>query len=230
MKKIAILLSILFVGHLASTCVASRMAVLFSPRDKPTTKLIELINGAQKTIQAAVYMLTDVTIAQALINAKKNRNVEVTLILDQISTDKRYGKAELLAQNGIKLLVFDPKSSVLRDKFSFNKWAFNNPIMHNKFGIFDGTTLWTGSFNWTVSANILNCENVIITDNREMCKTYSAYHKELVQNRCNPYVPETAAAKAKRTLPSFREQVLSALQTTTDDLSLREKIQTILIE
>lgn len=210
-------------------CSASRISVLFSPHDKPTTKLLELINSAQKTIHAAVYMLTDKTIAQALINAKKNRNVDVKIILDRISTDKRFGKADFLTQNGVTVAIFDSKLLPAHRAFtSDNRWTFDNPIMHNKIGIFDGKTVWTGSFNWTVSANIMNCENVIITDNRELCKTYSAHFKELLQTRCKPYVPETD--KPHRAVTPLREQIAAALNSTADDLILRERISTILIE
>jgi phosphatidylserine/phosphatidylglycerophosphate/cardiolipin synthase-like enzyme len=54
--------------------------------------------------------------------------------------------------------------------------------MHNKFALLDNKT-WTGSFNWTWSANIKNQENVIFTDELEVCKKYEKYF-EILKKRC----------------------------------------------
>ena len=43
--------------------------------------------------------------------------------------------------------------------------------MHNKFAILD-QKVWTGSFNWTISANKRNQENVVLLDEVDVCKKY----------------------------------------------------------
>jgi phosphatidylserine/phosphatidylglycerophosphate/cardiolipin synthase-like enzyme len=40
-------------------------------------------------------------------------------------------------------------------------------LMHEKFGIFDDT-IWLGSFNWTLSANSLNKEDIVIFKNKKV--------------------------------------------------------------
>ncbi|KXS14050.1 phospholipase D/nuclease [Gonapodya prolifera JEL478] len=46
-------------------------------------------------------------------------------------------------------------------------------MMHNKFGIFDGKKLLTGSFNWTRNAQIVNNENFLIIDQPSIVKHYA---------------------------------------------------------
>lgn len=42
-------------------------------------------------------------------------------------------------------------------------------LMHNKFCVFDGKLLITGSYNWTYSAEMRNAENIIATDEENVC-------------------------------------------------------------
>lgn len=140
--------------------------VFFSPFDKPTQRLLELINGAQKSIHAAVYMITDKKIAEALANAKNQRGVDVQIITDKISYESIYGKGKFLEQQGIDLYVyFNSNRDTIKTKQRFSI----NPIMHHKFAIFDRLKVWTGSFNWTASANRYNQENVLLTDEKDVC-------------------------------------------------------------
>lgn len=226
MKTLSAFLSFLFLAFLTlSTVHPTVMTALFSPEDRTTQTLLEMISNARKSIHAAVYFLTDKVIAQALIDAKKSRNIDVKIILDPISTDPKYGKADLLAGGNIDTFVFNPKIKPAKTILnSPDRWGFNGPIMHNKFAIFDHATVWTGSFNWTVSANVANCENVIITNNREICKKYEQYFATLLENRCSKY---DARAK-KRTLSSLRQNVIDALKLTDDDAVLLEKLTLIM--
>lgn len=51
--------------------------------------------------------------------------------------------------------------------------------MHNKFCIFDKSILITGSYNWTYSAERRNAENIIITDEENVCNDYAKYFTDL---------------------------------------------------
>jgi len=44
--------------------------------------------------------------------------------------------------------------------------------MHNKVGIFDGTGLVTGSYNWTNNAEYYSYENAIFTDEKDIIGKY----------------------------------------------------------
>lgn len=175
----------------------STAEVLFSPDDHPTSRLLELINGAHNKIHAAVYMLTDKDIAQALVNAKK-RGVHVKIILDPTSVDTKYGKGKLLIENKIDTFVF----TTPRHK---KKQTFHLPIMHNKFALIDNK-LWTGSFNWTISANKQNQENVIITDDQGMYQRFER-HFAILEKRCIAYAqPQQADAREHEALPPSEKE------------------------
>lgn len=51
--------------------------------------------------------------------------------------------------------------------------------MHNKFGIFDGKKLITGSFNWTASADQKNAENLLVLDDPVLIKRFQTRFDKL---------------------------------------------------
>jgi len=185
MRQRAICWIVLNTVILLSNLHAEISMVLFSPDDHPKTKLIELINKASKKIHAAVYMLTDKQIAHALIEAKK-RNIDVKIIVDKSSMDSSFGKGKLLKQHKIQTLVFKTRRRLPamagRHPKAESKSTWGTPLMHNKFALIDNT-VWTGSFNWTKSANERNEENVYLTDNIAVYKRYEERF-EVLAKRC----------------------------------------------
>ncbi|MCK4650627.1 DUF1669 domain-containing protein [Candidatus Babeliales bacterium] len=148
--------------------------VFFSPKDKLSSKLIEQINSTKKRIYAAVYMITDIRIARALIEAKNTRNIDVQIVTDKVSVESESGKIDFLKENGIEIFVFKPP---------IKKYKRFEKKMHNKFALFDNRS-WTGSFNWTLSADKRNKENVIYTDDIKICKSYEKEFEELKRSCC----------------------------------------------
>jgi len=216
-----IFLSILLVP---SITLFSKNTVLFSPYDKPTTTLLSLIKETKKTLQVAMYCLTDKRIADALIEAH-NRGVTLTLFLDTYSTDG-YGKADMLADAGIDVFIFQPKRNInflsgnlLEDVRSFDF----NPIMHNKYAIFDSKKVWTGSFNWTYSADKRNWENALIINDKIIITEYEE-NFEMLREHCQKYV----SLHQKLSSPSLREKIESALQAAKTDDELQQVLITIL--
>ena len=161
-KKLMIVVLCLYISSAQGLC-----QILFTPRDDIRSQLIQLIKQERKSIDAAVYMFTDKTIAQALIDAYV-RGVKVRVILDQISMGERYGKGVFLQNNGVAVVVHATSGGN----------AFTMPIMHHKFFLFgqNGITgtelLWTGSYNCTASASTIHDENVIITDDVQAIQEY----------------------------------------------------------
>jgi phosphatidylserine/phosphatidylglycerophosphate/cardiolipin synthase-like enzyme len=150
--------------------------VFFSPDDRPASRLVQLINESHTKIYAAIYMITDKNIAEALVCAKK-RGVAVQVIVDPSSMEGSYGKGQLLKTGNVDLFVFGNDKSQRR--------SFHQPLMHNKFAVIDNK-VWTGSFNWTKSANEKNQENVILTDDVRV-KDRFEHHFELLKQRCCHY-------------------------------------------
>lgn len=136
----------------------SLCTVYFTPRDDLKKLLIELIKEEQKSIDCAMYMFTEKSIAQELLNAHL-RGVKIRIILDPISMDPKFGKGLYFQNNGMHVCVYNSDSR-----------AYFEPIMHHKFFIFgfnahyQKSLVWTGSYNCTASASRLHEENVIMTD------------------------------------------------------------------
>ncbi len=183
------------VGLIVMTWLGGTSEVLFSPDDHPTNRLLQLINQAQTRIHAAVYMLTDKTITDALI-AAKNRGVDVQMILDSSSVDGLSGKGNMLKQHNMNLYVYDNGSRRSGKRF------FYASIMHNKFALIDNH-VWTGSFNWTKSANNKNQENVVITDDQIIYKKYEQ-HFDVIKTRCTHYGPMPAVVPVTLPKTGFR--------------------------
>lgn len=170
-------LNLYIISCLSYSTALTHSEAYFSPDEHLSDKLIQLINDTKHKIHAAIYMLTDKQIAQALIDANK-RGVNVEIIVDRATMDFEYGKGKFLKDNGIEISVYTlPSNNGKSNNFS--------PIMHNKFAIFDDK-IWTGSFNWTQKANRKNQENVIITTNK---KVYAKFEKqfEILKNRSTLY-------------------------------------------
>ena len=45
-------------------------------------------------------------------------------------------------------------------------------LMHNKFAVIDGRTVLTGSFNWTITADTKNDENLLVITDKELAQKY----------------------------------------------------------
>lgn len=134
-------------------------SVCFTPGQNCTQFIVDAINNARSEILVQAYGYTNKEILAALARAKKERRVEVRVILDKINESDRYpGAADSLA-HGIPVLI----DSKVR-------------IAHNKVMIFDGSGVLTGSFNFTRSAQRRNAENVRLTLNdRKLALAYREY-------------------------------------------------------
>ena len=124
-------------------------AAYFSPRGGCERAIINLINHSKKSIDVAIYSFTDRKIAKALVNAF-NRGVKVRVIIDYGNGKSRFCVGPLLERAGIPVRY---------------KKGSGEGLMHNKYAIYDGRVLSTGSFNWTTSAEKRNDENLVVIRN-----------------------------------------------------------------
>ena len=143
MKKIVLILSVLF---FAGNIYSADFLVGFS-RGKPSAKqvILKAINEAETSIYLEAYQLTNASIITALISAKE-RGVLVKILVDR-SHQNLKGNTRFV-MSGIECSV--------DTKFR---------IMHNKVMIIDEQHVQTGSFNYSVSADKVNAENVIYIKN-----------------------------------------------------------------
>ena len=120
------------------------------------------INSSQRRIYIAVAWFTNQSLFDCLLNATQ-RKVEIKIILlNDILNRNEFGlEFGLLAKKGADI------------RFAVSK----SGTMHNKFCIIDNAII-SGSYNWTYHAN-KNNENVIVTDDNSIVKSYCEEFEKL---------------------------------------------------
>jgi phosphatidylserine/phosphatidylglycerophosphate/cardiolipin synthase-like enzyme len=109
--------------------------------------IVNYIDSARKSIYVQAYNFTSPVIAQALTRAHQ-RGVIVEVILDRSVPTERNGQLSTLLKAGIPSMVDS-----------------SHAIAHNKVMVIDLVVVLSGSFNFTVSAEERNAENMVaITD------------------------------------------------------------------
>ncbi len=79
--------------------------------------------------------------------------------------------------------IFDRGSEIqnLRNKGIDIKIDHSEYHMHNKFGIIDDRIAFTGSFNWTYTAQKHNQENLLVTTNQSIVEQFKSEFDRLWQ-------------------------------------------------
>jgi phosphatidylserine/phosphatidylglycerophosphate/cardiolipin synthase-like enzyme len=143
------------VGHCADLVLNDTpVQVYFSPNGGCTEAVVKEIDNAKSDILVQAYSFTSTPIAKSLLDAHK-RGVKVEAILDKSQRKQNYSSATFLANSRIPTFIDDAHA-----------------IAHNKIMIIDGTTVITGSFNFTKAAEIRNAENLLIIKSPELAKLY----------------------------------------------------------
>lgn len=126
--------------------------VYFTPGTDCENNIIAEINHAKK-IDIAVYSITNQNIVDAIVDAKA-RGAKIRVITDRLQSKGKYSLADELQDAGIPVIT-----------------NTGHKIMHNKFAIFDGKRVESGSYNWTESASKSNAENCTFFEQEN--KTFS---------------------------------------------------------
>ncbi len=127
----------------------------FTPGNDCTGLIVQTIREARSQVLVMAYEFTSDPIEQALLDAKRRR-LDVRVVLDKTQTQPNRRSARLFTQTGIPVVI-DAQPA----------------IAHNKVMILDGVSVITGSFNFTLSAQTRNAENVLIVRNApELARGY----------------------------------------------------------
>jgi phosphatidylserine/phosphatidylglycerophosphate/cardiolipin synthase-like enzyme len=126
----------------------------FSPQGKCATHIVREIENAKRELLVAVYAFTSDELAAALTKAKK-RGLMVQVITDREFDSRNHNsKGKFLETQAI---------SVRRLPGSKAANSTREPgLMHQKFAVFDRQIVFTGSYNWTQSADSINDENLLL--------------------------------------------------------------------
>ncbi|MGI9462256.1 MAG: phospholipase D-like domain-containing protein [Alphaproteobacteria bacterium] len=144
MKEIAKPLLIIFLlsGFAIDRAVAE-VKPFFTPSKNCEDNLVAFLQSAEKTIDIAIYAITNKKITDAIktINRKK---IRLRILADKLQASHKSSRVMELYDSKIRIRVH----SVYR-------------IQHNKYVVIDGKKVMTGSFNFTESASKRNAENCV---------------------------------------------------------------------
>lgn len=174
-----------------SAAISENIQAFFSPRDHLAERLIQLIDEENKSLQIGIYCFTHSGIAKALIAAKK-RGVNIELVVDPFSVKTRTPLARL-AKAGIPIYVWTPP--IIQKE---NEKLQKSPIMHDKFCIFGGNRVWTGSFNFTYQADYANAENALLLNDQKVVAAFQEQFKMLKAQSAFPYEEYMAMKSLKK--------------------------------
>jgi phosphatidylserine/phosphatidylglycerophosphate/cardiolipin synthase-like enzyme len=138
----------------AGTQAEMLVQTCFSPQGKCSAHIIQEIDKAQKELLIAVYAFTSDDLARAVVQAKK-RGVSVQVVLDhEFDTANERSKGRFLEGQKVPLRRVSGMKPLAVEK--------ETGLMHQKFSVIDRKIVFTGSYNWTHSADNLNHENLLL--------------------------------------------------------------------
>ncbi len=132
------------------------------------TRIVDLINSAQKEIKVGVTVLDSKAIAESLIK-KAEQGVNVTVIVDQLTAEKPDSNYPWLKEKIEKLhlrnftLLKGGKSAIEGENYS---------IFHYHLLIIDNKITLTTTANWTYGGFFLNDENTLIFDSPSISEKF----------------------------------------------------------
>ena len=133
----------------------------FSPGDACRNMIIKHITQAVSRVQICVFTISDDAISNAIITSHK-RGVDIRIITDNDKSEDEGSDIERFARHGISV-----------------KMDTTPNHMHHKFMVTDERSLITGSYNWTRSAAQYNHENILITSEVVVVKSYLKEFEQL---------------------------------------------------
>jgi phosphatidylserine/phosphatidylglycerophosphate/cardiolipin synthase-like enzyme len=152
------------------------ITILFSPDDDPDDYLLKTILKANETLDIMMFtfgsnspLLSGVInryYAVKSINGKPTKTPKVKVRVAMEKSQARYWSAyPALLSIGIPVKLESKKAK-----------------LHHKVGIIDNKTTIIGSYNWTLSANEENDENIIIIGNSDIANYFTEAFDELWNN------------------------------------------------
>jgi phosphatidylserine/phosphatidylglycerophosphate/cardiolipin synthase-like enzyme len=176
----------------------SEVEIYFSPKDKTSNRIIELINSARSYIYIPTFLITHTEISNALINAK-NRGVDVRIIIDANSITSNNTKHAQLRKNGIML-----KTENYAGK------------MHSKAMIIDDLYFITGSMNFSNSGENKNDENTVIIKDKDIAKLHKDIFLYLWTKIPNKYLEKNAKPESQDSIGSCQDGIDNNFNRRTD--------------
>jgi phosphatidylserine/phosphatidylglycerophosphate/cardiolipin synthase-like enzyme len=127
----------------------------FSPGGHCAATVVTELAAARREVRVLAYSFTSEPIAAALVDAHA-RGVDVRAVLDGGNRTDRHSQAQVLEAAGVPVAYDD-----------------REPIMHMKVIVIDGTTVLTGSYNYSLQAE-RNAEDLITVRDPDLAGRFLA--------------------------------------------------------
>jgi phosphatidylserine/phosphatidylglycerophosphate/cardiolipin synthase-like enzyme len=134
--------------------------------------LIDLINGAQSSIDFAVFEFNLQDVADALVAAHQ-RGVTVRMVYDNEHT----------VEDG------DPQVQQLLDAGVSGTPDDRSAFMHNKFFVIDKSIVWTGSWNVSKNDTFRNNNNALVLRSSKLAENYTTEFENMFGGTFGPKKP-----------------------------------------
>ncbi len=146
----------------------ARVENYFSPEDRPSTHVIQWLNGARQRIHFMAFSFTHDGIADAML-ARARAGVEVAGVFETTGSDTRFSEYGRMKTAGLDVLLDG-----------------NPRNMHHKVIIIDDHVTIFGSFNFTSNADRDNDENLLIVDDPGLAAAFEAEYQRVRTVALNP--------------------------------------------
>jgi len=135
-------------------------------------ELIAVIDQAETTVDLVAYDFDLRSVAEALIAAEQ-RGVRVRVVTESENVpDNRHVLIDL-ERAGIPVIEDNRE----------------NGLMHNKFVVIDGASVWTGSWNMTENGTYRNNNNAVLITSQALADNYTSEFEEMVARQFGPDSP-----------------------------------------
>ena len=156
--------------------------VAFSPRGEAISLILNGLRQARKSVDMAMFYLSDKELTDALCFLAKQRGVTVRVLTDKrMDTPAQRPTLERLAQHGVSVHVLPMTGTAL---------------MHLKCAVIDGETVFAGTANWTPTAFAQNFEDTLMIHSRELGRLYST-HMESLLAKAEIFYSQSSDTQAK---------------------------------
>lgn len=139
-------------------------ATVFGPRGPAEAWIAAAVGAARRSVDVAMFSFTSPELKDALAAARA-RGVKVRLLFDARNAATLDTMRWFIDQG------FEVRIRPGRDG--------RRGVLHNKFAVFDGVLVETGSYNWTENADKNNFENANFFDDAASARGYREYFERM---------------------------------------------------
>ena len=126
----------------------------FSPGNSCRSAIVSKMKAAKNSLKVCVFTISDNEIRDEILIAHK-RGIAIKIISDNDKSFDAGSDIDFLSKKGIQIKIDQTTNH-----------------MHHKFCIVDNEVLITGSYNWTRSAAERNQENIVISQDHTLLKSF----------------------------------------------------------